>query len=135
MTPLCVAPGMVPDIWPHVREFIEAAFAHDRGDDDAEIVHADLLSGGSLLWVAWDDERKRIIAAATSKLIKVRRGLICCITSCGGIDIDRWSSCLAAIEAYAKDEGCTLMRIEGRKGFARVFPDYTQPWIVLEKRL
>lgn len=133
---LCVSPDLIPEIWPHVRHFIEDAFLNGRGDDDPQIIHRDLLSGHSLLWIVWDSEQRQIIAAATTKVLDVERGKVCVITACGGIEIGRWKrDGLAAIEAYARHEGCKFVRIEGRKGFARLFPDYRQPWIVLEKRL
>lgn len=132
---VCVAPDRIAEIWPHVRPFIENAFHNGRGDDDAETVHRDLLSGFSLLWIAWDEAQATIAAAATTKLIDVARGKVCLVTACGGSGIQRWAHGLAAIEAYARAEGCRYVRFEGRKGFKRVFRDYRQPWIVLEKRL
>lgn len=135
MTPLPVAPDLVPYYWPHVRPFIEAAFAECRGDDSAEIVHADLLSGNQYLWIAWDEDNLSIIAAITTKVIDVPRGRVCLITSCGGKSLNRWVSFMPRIEEYAKAEDCKYIRFEGRKGWAAIFPDYEQPWIVLEKRL
>lgn len=131
---LCIDPDRVSEIWLHVREFIAAAFWGDRGDDDADVVLADLLARRSLLWIAWGDEGA-ILAAATTKLINVSRGTICLVTSCGGRNLKRWHGCLADIEAYARAEGCTHVRMEGRKGWRSFFPDYHEPWIVLQKKL
>lgn len=132
---LCVAPEMVDATWPHVVGFIEAAFENDRGDDSAELVLEELRAQLSLLWVAWDGNA--VLAAATTKLIKTRRGLVCLITSCGGHDMGptAWRKALRPIEDYARAEGCWKTRIEGRRGWAKVFPDYREAWIALEKRL
>ena len=135
MNALCVDPARIDEIWPHVAEFIAQAFWNGRGDDDAETVLADLKSGHSLLWIVWAQDETRILAAATTKLINVARGRICRITACGGRDLKRWKACIADIETYAKAEGCDHVRIEGRRGWQMILPDYAQPWIVLEKPL
>lgn len=132
---VCVDPAAVDDIWPHVQGFIESAFDHSRGDDNAEIVLAELKAQTSLLWFVWERNARSILAALTTKLIKTPRGLVCRITSCGGIHLDRWSTLLSQIEEYAKAEGCISVRIEGRKGWKAIFPDYAERWVMLEKRL
>lgn len=118
-----------------MREFIERAFEHGRGDDNAEIVLADLKAKGSLLWIAWAADDRKIIAAAVTKIIKTWRGLICLITACGGVDLVRWKHMIGGLEDFARAEGCIAIRMEARKGWAAVFTDYREPWIVLEKRL
>jgi hypothetical protein len=132
---LCVDPARIEEIWPHVVEFIAAAFDNGRGDDCADDVHGDLLAQRALLWVVWDGEA--IIVAATTKLINTARGLICVITSCGGreMGIERWRIAIKPIEDYAKREGCAFIRVEGRRGWQAVFPDYREAWVALEKRL
>lgn len=132
---ICVDPACVPQMWPHVQEFIAAAFDNGRGDDSAADVHADLIAHRALLWVAWDGET--VIAAATTKILKVARGLVCIITSCGGreMGIKRWRAAVKPIEDYARAEGCVVCRVEGRRGWAAVFPDYREAWVALEKRL
>lgn len=132
---VCVEPARIDEIWPHVRRFTESAFSDGRGDDNAEIVEADLRAGYSLLWIVWTARENRILAAVTTKLLKTPRGFVCRITSCGGIELKRWAHLLADIEAYAKAEGCICVRWEGRKGWKAFFPGYREPWIVLEKKV
>jgi hypothetical protein len=38
-------------------------------------------------------------------------------------------------ETFAKAEGCAAIRIHGRRGWAREFPDYRLTRILLEKNL
>jgi hypothetical protein len=132
---LCVDPARIEDIWPHVRDFIAAAFDNDRGDDCADDVHGDLLAKRALLWVAWDGGA--ITAAATTKLLRTARGLVCIITSCGGREMrrERWRAAIEPLETYARAEGCRVVRFEGRRGWKTVFPDYREAWVSLEKRL
>lgn len=134
-TVLCVDPERIDEIWPHVKEFIAAAFDRDRGDDSADGVVADLRARRALLWIAWDGDV--ICAAATTRLFKVELGTICIITACGGreMGIDRWRSCIRPLEEYARAEGCRVIRVEGRRGWKAVFPDYSEVWVTLQKRL
>lgn len=132
---VCVDPDCIEDIWPQVRNFIAAAFAKDRGDDNADIVLSDLKSKAALLWVVWAAGEDSILAAVTTRLLKVPRGLVCRITACGGISLDRWRGLICDIEKYARAEGCYGVRIEGRRGWKAIFPDYREMWVALEKRL
>jgi hypothetical protein len=132
---LCVDPDRVDEIWPHARAFIEAAFDSELGDDSAELVLADLKSRNALLWIVWAEDRKQIIAAATTKLIRVTRGLVCLVTACGGNELKRWRDCISAVEGYAKAEGCSHVRLCGREGWKVIFPEYRKIWVTLEKAL
>lgn len=130
---VCVAPGQVDAIWPHVRVFIETAFARGRGDDNAAMIEADVREGRALLWIVWDGSG--LLAAATTKIINAASKKLCIITSCGGRELPRWLAFIADLETYARREGCNALRIEGREGWAKMFPQYRQPYIVLEKAL
>lgn len=39
-------------------------------------------------------------------------------------NLDEVMSLQPALEAFGREHGCTVMRMEGRKGWARVLPDY-----------
>lgn len=39
-------------------------------------------------------------------------------------NLDEVMSLQPAIEAFGREHGCTVMRMEGRRGWARVLPDY-----------
>jgi hypothetical protein len=128
---ICVDPSRIGEVWPHVRERLRAAI--DRTElssfDDLE---ADVISGMQLVWLAWDGSE--IMAAATTQLVKPR-DKVCVLTACAGHDRERWLPLFAMIEKYAKDEGCSTMRIFGRKGWERVLDGYRVEHVVLEKAL
>jgi hypothetical protein len=130
---LCVAPHLVEKIWPHVVHFIEQALWTGIGDDDIATIKDDLDAGHSLLWVVWDGSE--LIAAATTKLIKVPTKKLCLITSCAGKRLERWRQFIADLEKYAASEGCDALRITGRPGWKAIFPDYREPWVCIEKNL
>ena len=132
MIAVCVDPAKINEFWPHVSHFIKAACEY--GDDTFETTEKDVLSGGALLWLAIQDSNK-VLGAAVSKIWKSPKYKICSVLAVGGQDLHEWKDCLKAIETYAKNEECDLVRLSGREGWKRIFTDYEQPWIVLEKRI
>lgn len=98
-----------------------------------EDIEADILSGRSLLWLAWNGQA--IEAAASTVLINSDIGKVCVIAACGGTGMKRWLPLLDGIESYARDEGCTRVRIYGRKGWLRVLDGYREKHVILDKDL
>ena len=138
----CVPPGQIAQFLPFARHFIADATRMSGDWTQAEIIDG-LHEGRMLLWLAIDDRTmaredgpKRpnvVLGAAVTQLHMTNAGKLCNIVLCGGKDFRRWVSLKDAIEAYARVEGCSRVRMEGRKGWARVFRDYHQPFITLEK--
>lgn len=128
---ICVEPKDTEKIWPLVERLIISAVEH-CGDWSIGPIRAEVLRGDQLLWITWNG--REICAVATTKLIKEQKGLVCLAVACGGTDVD-WPERFAAIEEYARDEGCISTRIQGRPGWARIFKDYKTEWVSLEKRL
>ena len=63
-------------------------------------IEADILSGRSLLWMAWNG--RTVESAAATILINSEIGKVCIITVCGGSDMKRWLPLIGQIEAYAQ---------------------------------
>ena len=128
---VCVDPELVDQFWPHASKLIKAAI--DRtGLCEFTDIESQVLSGRQLLWLAWSGS---IVAAATTELVKINGHLVCVLTACGGHQRERWLPLLAKIEQFAKDEGCSCLRIFGRRGWERVLNDYRVEHIILEKQL
>lgn len=128
---VCVDPARIDEVWPHVRDKIRAAVERTELSNFADI-EADVLTGMQLVWLAWDG--REIMAAATTQLVKPR-DKVCVLTACSGYDRDKWLPLFEQIEQYAKNEGCTRMRIYGRKGWERVLDGYRVEHVVLEKAI
>jgi hypothetical protein len=128
----CVAPDRIAAIWPHVAPWLTAA-ADRCGDWTADALRELLLRGEALLWVLWDGQA--LCAACVTEAVGVPRGRILRVLACGGRRLRNWVEALAPIEAYARDLGCRAIRIEGRRGWQRVLPDYRLAWICIEKEL
>jgi hypothetical protein len=129
----CVPPDKVALVWPRVSGLIFIAMK--RGDLAAfHPVEQNVLSGIAQLWLAVEN-RNDIIAAAITELHATEWRKVCVIVACGGKDMSRWIELIEEIEKFAKAEGCSRVRIVGRKGWERVLPAYRTRRIVLDKDL
>lgn len=131
MFEVCVPPDRVAELWPLAQHYIKSAVVNTLTDFDtlARNVHA----GDALLWLAWDG--KEIYAAAVTSLASANGRKFCTIVACGGQHIEQWGFLIGRLEQYAKDEGCKSNAIMGRKGWARMLPEYRVTSITLEKEL
>lgn len=131
---LCVAPDRIPQMWPHVARWL--ATAAERCGDWTPMALLDVLvKGEALLWVLWDGDRLK--AACVTEVVIVPKGKILRVLACGGGRAASWPQAFAPIEAYARELRCTAIRIEGRKGWQRVFErqHYRLAWVCIEKGL
>ncbi len=129
---ICVDPEQVHRIWPKVSHWIEEAYRSNSSDEKFEETEKDVLADRALLWIAVLEGIP--VAAAVSKIWTYHSKKICSVLAVGGSGRN-WPALLRPIEIYAAKESCFSVRLEGRRGWARIFVDYEQPWIVLEKRL
>lgn len=129
---VCINPKQIEPFWEKAAPWIKSAM--ERGDlGTFADVEGDVLSGGALLWLVWEDPI--VLGACVTQIITQSDRKICMIVACGGEDARLWVHLVKKIEDYAKTEGCELMRIVGRKGWLRVLPDYQESRVILERLL
>lgn len=129
---VCVDPARVSEVWPLVSPLLKAACYRTKLNAFADI-EADILSGRSLLWLAWNGHT--VESAVATVLINSEIGKVCVITVCGGSDMKRWLPLIEQIESYAKAEGCKRVRIYGRKGWLHVLDGYEEKHVIMDKEL
>ena len=129
---VCIEPAHIREVWPHVRPLLEKASRRTGLNAFADF-EADILAGRSLVWIAWNGNT--IEAAAATILINSDPGKVCVITLCAGRQMSRWLSLIDRIEDYAREEGCTRIRIFGRKGWLRVLEGFAASHVVMDKAL
>lgn len=129
---VCVDPARIDEFWPHAKHLIRAAIERTNLSS-FEWIEKDILDGKQLLWLAWNGES--IEAAATTQLVGENCRPVCVLTACSGHQRERWIHLFEKIEQYAKNEGCSTMRIYGRKGWERVLDGYRVEHVILEKAL
>lgn len=125
---LCVAPHMAAMVWPMARGLIKSAF--DRTEPkEFERTEAEVLAGLQPLWIVVDGA---VTTAATTQLVEDNNGKLCVVRAAAGLDPARW---MPDIEAYARGEGCTGMRVMGRRGWERKLTGYRPEFVILAKDL
>lgn len=129
---VCIDPKRIHEIWPHVVHLIHRAVKRTNLSHLRDI-ELDVLHGSGLLWLAC--EGPTIKAAMTTALVRTEADLVCILTACGGEDMHEWLPLLAKVESYAKAEGCSIVRIYGRKGWGRVLDGYHVEHVILERTL
>lgn len=102
------------------------------GLSDFDLIEASILSGDQLVWLAWDGS---IAAVAVTHKSSIGTRTICTLTACQGYERDKWLPLFEKIEDYARNEGCSAMRLYGRKGWERVLNGYKVENVVMEKAL
>jgi hypothetical protein len=131
---VCVDPRRVHEIWPHVAPLLRKAILR-TGLAAFDDIQREILNGHALLWIAVSREASRLAidAAASTSLQRTDAGKVCVITACAGANMSRWLPLIADIESYAKDEGCTCVRIFGRQGWLRGLEGYRAKYLILDK--
>jgi hypothetical protein len=129
---VCVDPKRVGEFWPHVGPLLKAACRRTELNAFADI-EADILAGRSLLWLAWNG--RTIEAVAATILISTEIGKVCIITACGGHEMTGWLPLIGGIEDHARAEGCSRIRIFGRKGWLRALDGFEEKHIIMDKEL
>lgn len=117
--------------WPDVRQLLVPAIEWAGEKNEAEVV-AELASGMAQLWIGED---RTVHCAVVTCLSRSARGLICEIWLMGGRDRSRWLHFIHRIEQEARRRGCIAIELIGRRGWARVLPEYRTKAIVLERIL
>lgn len=129
----CVDPKFIRAGWAIAAPLLKPAMKRGGLYRFADLERG-VLYGNSLLWLVL--EEGSAIAAVVTDLLLTDDEKLCFITACGGSRMRRWLPLIAKIEAYARAERCTRVRILGRRGFARLLEDYhTSNCVVLDRRL
>jgi hypothetical protein len=127
-----VAASLVAGVWPHAGPLVKRAMDRTKLGN-FEDVERDVLGGAQQLWLVWNGTE--IKAAVVTRLVCINHERICIIVACGGRDRTEWLPLIAGIEQFARDEGCTAMRIIGRKGWQRILADYRATYVVMDRKL
>ena len=124
----------VDDVWPYVLPFVEQAVEQSHHDTLADVRRA-LYEGTGQLWIA--SRAGDIVAVCVTQIQMKAKGADCSIWICAGHNRQDWQHHMAEIEAWAKTEGCNLMRHNARPGCAKVLKPmgYRMVHVVLEKEL
>ncbi len=146
MTHLVLVPvDKVDESWDEARAWIEQACRRGRLLLNAETIRDRCRLGSMQLWAAvsaQDASAARaapgVEAIAVTEIIDYPLGRVCVLFIVTGRDRGNWLHHLAAIEIWARAQGCHRISSLARPGWRRVMardPDYRITHILMEKDL
>jgi hypothetical protein len=108
--------------------------ALEIGDWTEAEIYAALDRDEMVLWCA--GRNGQVAAIAASEIVQIdRHGLVCTVVLCGGNDLNEWRPLLYEIEGYARRQGCQRMRLSGRRGWLKIYPDFKEQYVTADKEL
>ena len=118
----------VASLWPRVSGCLTKALERQREWGLADI-REQLLAQRMQLWVVpWT-------LAVVTQIQTYPGTRLCMLVLCGGEELARHKGDLGEIERWAKALGCEEMRLMGRRGWGRIYPDYEEIATVMRRRL
>ena len=124
----CLSPDEIDPLkevyWHHLERL-----ERETGLALASDMRLDLLEGRKQLWGIGTQ------GIALTEVLKTPQGLTCLICGACGTETAKGqiNTLLCAIEAWARNIGCTRMMLQGRRGWLRKLRSYRQTGIILEK--
>lgn len=118
---------------PVVRQLIEGVVVRHQGELSFNGIVKKVAASDWILWLVWDGSVKGL---CTSEIYFDIGGVKRCrIPLCTGENAKQWAHLVEIIEDFAKSEGCAIMDMIARKGWAKHLPKYKMTHVVLEKRI
>lgn len=132
---ICVNPHDIPTLtaeWARLRPTIKRAY-DKTGLGLFSATEVAVLTGKQLIW--YIREGDEILAAAVTLLLNTDAGKVCEVVA-GGREHGRWAQwAMHKLEEFAKAEGCSKMRIIGRRGWSKALPEFQTKYVIHEKGL
>ena len=125
----------VRDAWPKVVGYLAEALDRDGGKMLPDDVLEQIAQGLMGLYTVVDFATGEILAALVCEAQEYARESVFNIAYCGGRDLYRWAGLLGEMEREAARLGCQTVRITGRPGWGRIFPDYREMNRIFERRV
>ncbi|MBY0255887.1 MAG: hypothetical protein K2X54_31635 [Methylobacterium organophilum] len=114
---------LAPDLAERVEACLGAACARPGCDLTVDELLGMCTAGQAQLVGIFDGDR--FVAAGATQVRQRRDGeLACWVLSLGGSAAGPWGAVIAAVERGAVRLGCATVQFIGRRGWARVLPDY-----------
>lgn len=124
----------VGQVWPFVAGLAATIAETSSGRVNAEHIRQHVEAGTMQLWVVLG-EHGEALALVVTEVVVFPLSKVCVVRGLAGHDRARWLHHLADVETWAKGLGCTRVEVRGRKGMAKVLPEYKLTSVYLEKEL
>ena len=122
----------IKTIWPELAPLIKKVLKKHEKEYTLESIKEMLLNQEVQLWTSYNGQLEAFVLTHIAIYPKHK---ICDIFMCGGSNLGNWLEFMNNIEAWAKSIDCKSIRFQGRVGWKRIFPDFKQTKIIMEKEL
>lgn len=127
-----VRPDLIPVLWPEIWPHLKPAIEEDLFTDEATL-KKDLMEDKSLMFLALEGES--IKGACVVKVAEEKNDIVNIITI-GGEDFKEWKEAMnAALTEYAQLWRCKYILAIGRKGWEKLWPDFTAGAVMFYKEV
>lgn len=107
-------------LWPQIEPLIKP-LVESEGNYIPEDILAFHLRDEMLIFIAWNDIAKSVVAVMVTQIMKYPRRKICYVPYIAGENMSAWADDFTRIvEDYARKCGCNRMGGGFRKGWVRV---------------
>ena len=110
----------VKEVWILVKDLIQKACDFSDGFADAEDFKKWLEQETMQLWVAWDNEEKKVKCVCITEIKQYPKYKVCGCKITTGSSFKKWVDFMDFVMEWAKQEGCRKMEIHTRPGWERV---------------
>ena len=110
----------VKEVWILVKDLIQKACDYSDGFADAEDFKKWLEQGTMQLWVAWDNEEKKVRCVCITEVKQYPKYKVCGCKITTGSSFKQWVDFMDYVMEWAKEEGCRKMEIHTRPGWERI---------------
>lgn len=122
--------------WAIAEPMLARALERDDWKMKPDQLYEQIAAGMMGLYLAQDFATGETLAAMACEVQDYPNARVFSIAYCGGREAWRWAGvAIAEFEREAARLGCHTVRIPGRKGWGRVFPDYRETHRVFERRI
>jgi hypothetical protein len=123
----------VREVWGLAAPYLDKAEKRGRAMNTVAEWRQDCVNGKKQLWFVWAEHQDRCDGAVVTYLTQSPRGKTCVIDAFGAAPQSDWPPLLATLEAWAKTQECTSVRIYGRIGWMEKLKDYAIKGVILDK--
>jgi len=130
-------PSEVAGVWILVEDLIQKACDRSGAFADAEDVKRWLEKGTMQLWVAFDNQDKKIKCVTVTELRQYPKYIVCDCRITSGTDYKSWVDFMDNVVNWARAMGCKKMEIFTRPGWERILKrkGFEKTHVQLEKML
>jgi hypothetical protein len=105
---------------------LSPVFARTRKIEIDDVLDACRFDTMQLWFICETGEGHKPIGCLVTEIIEFPSRRVARVILGAGEDAMRWRPCIGKLESWAQREGCLSFELIGRKGWARIFPEYEE---------